>query len=153
MAFCFVVGTNDFTSPLKGYEGTTAQCHNCGNWSAHPISSWDWFTFCWIPIIPLGSKHQDVGSPALSGNTLLTRITACMLHMPLSSRHEVRSRCVLPRFPCDLTGRPGIAQTYNHNKGKGRHHSLYRKGRLKAGALPKGSLHAINNPKMWLDQG
>ncbi|KPI42825.1 uncharacterized protein AB675_2018 [Cyphellophora attinorum] len=63
MAFCFVVGTNaslaDFTSQLKGYENVTAQCHNCGNWSAHPISSWEWFTFCWIPVIPLGGKHKD----------------------------------------------------------------------------------------------
>ncbi|EXJ90091.1 hypothetical protein A1O3_03160 [Capronia epimyces CBS 606.96] len=61
MAFCFVMGTNDFTGPLKGYESITAQCHNCGNWSAHPISSWEWFTFCFIPVIPLGSKHKDVG--------------------------------------------------------------------------------------------
>jgi hypothetical protein len=38
----------------------TAQCHNCGNWSAHCISSWEWFTFCWIPVIPLGGKHKDV---------------------------------------------------------------------------------------------
>lgn len=51
----------DFTKPLKGYEGTTAQCHNCGNWSAHPIQSWNWFTFCWVPIIPLGGKNKDVG--------------------------------------------------------------------------------------------
>jgi hypothetical protein len=82
MAFFFVVGTKgdqshpaepsarltdnstDFTSPLKGYEGVTAQCHNCGNWSAHPIQSWDWFTFCFVPIIPLGGKHRDVGLPA-----------------------------------------------------------------------------------------
>ncbi|KAJ4554429.1 hypothetical protein HRR78_002833, partial [Exophiala dermatitidis] len=60
MAFFFVVGTHDFTKPLKGYEGITAQCHNCGNWSAHPISSWDWFTFCFVPVLPLGSKHKDV---------------------------------------------------------------------------------------------
>lgn len=53
----------DFTKPLKGYEGITAQCQNCGNWSAHPIQSWDWFTFCWVPVIPLGGKHQDVCLP------------------------------------------------------------------------------------------
>jgi hypothetical protein len=52
----------DFTKQLKGYEGVTAQCHNCGNWSAHVIQSWDWFTFCWIPIIPLGGKHRDVSA-------------------------------------------------------------------------------------------
>ncbi|RMZ76393.1 hypothetical protein DV737_g4866, partial [Chaetothyriales sp. CBS 132003] len=47
--------THDFTSALKGYESITAQCHNCGNWSAHCISSWEWFTICWIPLIPLDS--------------------------------------------------------------------------------------------------
>ncbi|KAJ9504149.1 hypothetical protein H2202_000205 [Exophiala xenobiotica] len=63
MAFCFVVGSKDFTSQLKGYEGITAQCHNCGNWSAHPIQSWDWFTFCFVPVIPLGGKHKDGQGP------------------------------------------------------------------------------------------
>lgn len=30
----------EFTSQLEGYEGVTAQCHNCGNWSAHCITRW-----------------------------------------------------------------------------------------------------------------
>ena len=30
--------------------------------SAHCISSWDWFTFCWVPVIPLGKKHKYVKS-------------------------------------------------------------------------------------------
>jgi len=30
----------EFSSPLEGYEGVTAQCHNCGNWSAHCITRW-----------------------------------------------------------------------------------------------------------------
>jgi hypothetical protein len=30
----------EFTGPLEGYEGVTAQCHNCGNWSAHCITRW-----------------------------------------------------------------------------------------------------------------
>ncbi|KEF53247.1 uncharacterized protein A1O9_10695, partial [Exophiala aquamarina CBS 119918] len=55
-----IYASPDFTKPLPGYEGVTAQCHNCGNWAAHPIQSWDWFTFCWVPVIPLGSKHKDV---------------------------------------------------------------------------------------------
>jgi hypothetical protein len=54
----------EFSSPLEGYEGVTAQCHNCGNWSAHCITRWcvplpgpeqldltmrrPWFTVCFI---------------------------------------------------------------------------------------------------------
>ena len=29
MAFCITFGTHEFTNQLEGYEGVTAQCHNC----------------------------------------------------------------------------------------------------------------------------
>ncbi|KIW18842.1 hypothetical protein PV08_03131 [Exophiala spinifera] len=80
MAFFFVVGTKDFTKPLKGYEGITAQCQNCGNWSAHPIQSWDWFTFCFVPVIPLGSKHQDIAC------------SICRFRQDLRNRPDVQSQ-------------------------------------------------------------
>ncbi|KAK4941044.1 hypothetical protein LTR10_018965 [Elasticomyces elasticus] len=127
MAFFFIVGTKDFTSPLKGYEGITAQCHNCGNWSAHPISTWDWFTFCWVPVIPLGGKHQD-------------RIVLCVSDVDrrLPARYAVFARTL------------GIGQTYYHNKVKGRRCSLRNKGRHKAGVQHhlKRRVLAINNKSM-----
>ncbi|KAJ9616817.1 hypothetical protein H2200_000536 [Cladophialophora chaetospira] len=79
MAFCFVMGTQDFTKPLKGYEGVTAQCHNCGNWAAHPIQTWDWFTFCFIPVIPLGGKHKDLAC------------SICRFRQDIQSRPDVGS--------------------------------------------------------------
>ncbi|ETN46855.1 uncharacterized protein HMPREF1541_01044 [Cyphellophora europaea CBS 101466] len=80
MAFFFIVGTKDFTSRLSGYENTTAQCHNCGNWSAHCISSWEWFTFCWIPVIPLGKKHKDLAC------------SICRFRQDLRNRQDVMSQ-------------------------------------------------------------
>ncbi|KAK2740592.1 hypothetical protein FQN55_008801 [Onygenales sp. PD_40] len=38
MAICITFGTHEFTSRLQGYENVTAQCHNCGNWSANCIT-------------------------------------------------------------------------------------------------------------------
>ncbi|OQU98818.1 hypothetical protein CLAIMM_04545 isoform 1 [Cladophialophora immunda] len=93
MAFFFVVGTKDFTSPLKGYEGVTAQCHNCGNWSAHPIQSWDWFTFCFVPVIPLGGRHQEVRSTTPSDLCgLLTKSLDSLLDLQVPSRYEKSTR-------------------------------------------------------------
>ncbi|CAO1605418.1 hypothetical protein XANCAGTX0491_008936 [Xanthoria calcicola] len=64
MAFCITFGTQEFTSQLKGYEHITAQCHNCGNWSAHCITRWPWFTICFIPAIPLAThKYKEVACP------------------------------------------------------------------------------------------
>ncbi|KAM0694568.1 hypothetical protein Q7P36_004924 [Cladosporium allicinum] len=62
MAFIFTCGTHTFSSLLKGYENITAQCQNCGNHSARVYKRWEWFTFCFIPIIPFSFKpDKDVG--------------------------------------------------------------------------------------------
>ncbi|KAF2483708.1 hypothetical protein BDY17DRAFT_324421 [Neohortaea acidophila] len=56
MAFIFTCGTHTFQSLLKGAEHITAQCQNCGNWSGKVIKKWEWFTFCFIPLIPFSLK-------------------------------------------------------------------------------------------------
>ncbi|KAM0706333.1 hypothetical protein Q7P35_005659 [Cladosporium inversicolor] len=62
MAFIFTCGTHTFSSILKGYENITAQCQNCGNFSARVYKRWEWFTFCFIPVIPFSLKpDKDVG--------------------------------------------------------------------------------------------
>ncbi|GAB7364718.1 hypothetical protein MBLNU230_g5518t1 [Neophaeotheca triangularis] len=72
MAFFFTCGTHTFKSLLSGYEHITAQCQNCGNFSAKVTKRWEWFTFCFIPLIPFSLKpwhevschicrfHQDI---------------------------------------------------------------------------------------------
>lgn len=81
MAFCITFGTHQFTSQLEGYEGVTAQCHNCGNWSAHCISTWSWITICFIPVIPLSfHKRKEVACPI------------CNFMQDLGNRPDVQSQ-------------------------------------------------------------
>jgi ssDNA-binding Zn-finger/Zn-ribbon topoisomerase 1 len=62
MFFFFTCGTHTFTSRLKGAENLTVQCQNCGNYSAHVVKRWEWFTFCFVPIIPFSLKpYKEVG--------------------------------------------------------------------------------------------
>ncbi|KAL1296604.1 hypothetical protein AAFC00_000097 [Neodothiora populina] len=62
MAFFFTCGTHTFKSLLQGYENITAQCQNCGNFSAKVYKRWQWFTFCFIPVVPFSLKpYHDVG--------------------------------------------------------------------------------------------
>ncbi|KAI5358233.1 hypothetical protein Slin15195_G065600 [Septoria linicola] len=56
MAFIFTCGTHTFGGLLKGYENITVQCQNCGNWSGKVVKRWEWFTFCFVPIIPFSLK-------------------------------------------------------------------------------------------------
>ncbi|MCJ1327419.1 hypothetical protein MMC10_004088 [Thelotrema lepadinum] len=64
MAFCFTVGTHDFRGPLQGYENVTAQCHRCGNWSAHCETEFPMFTICFVPLIPMAvKKYKLVACP------------------------------------------------------------------------------------------
>ncbi|EMD85540.1 hypothetical protein COCC4DRAFT_65910 [Bipolaris maydis ATCC 48331] len=63
MFFFFTCGTHTFTSPLKGAENVIAQCQNCGNGHRTAVMKrWEWFTFCFIPVIPFSLKpYKEVG--------------------------------------------------------------------------------------------
>ena len=55
-----------FQSRLKGAEHLTVQCQNCGNLSGHVYRRWQWFTFCFVPVIPLSVTPWRVSSSPLS---------------------------------------------------------------------------------------
>lgn len=62
MFFLFTCGSHTFQSRLKGAEHLTVQCQNCGNLSGHVYKRWQWFTFCFVPVIPLSVKPwHEVG--------------------------------------------------------------------------------------------
>ncbi|KAI5843886.1 hypothetical protein DFP73DRAFT_478673 [Morchella snyderi] len=54
MFFFFTCGTQDFSSSLKGYEHIRAKCPRCHNPSVVAIKKRDFFTFCFIPVVPIG---------------------------------------------------------------------------------------------------
>ncbi|KAI1475679.1 hypothetical protein F4774DRAFT_395971 [Daldinia eschscholtzii] len=61
MCLIFTCGEHTFRKEVEGYEGVICQCHNCGNWSGHVIKSNPWFTFCFVPVVPLSIHgYQDV---------------------------------------------------------------------------------------------
>ncbi|KAI1259490.1 hypothetical protein F5Y18DRAFT_433203 [Xylariaceae sp. FL1019] len=61
MCLIFTCGEHTFRKEVEGYEGVTCQCHNCGNSSGHVIRSKPWFTFCFVPVVPLSiSGYHDV---------------------------------------------------------------------------------------------
>ena len=59
-----------FQSRLKGAEHLTVQCQNCGNLSGHVYKRWQWFTFCFVPVIPLSVKPWHVSSSILLSSPL-----------------------------------------------------------------------------------
>ncbi|KAI4920986.1 uncharacterized protein J4E92_007607 [Alternaria infectoria] len=62
MFFFFTCGTHTFTSRLAGTENLTLQCQNCGNNTGRVMKRWEWFTFCFIPVIPFSLKpRKEVG--------------------------------------------------------------------------------------------
>ncbi|KAI1090356.1 hypothetical protein F5B19DRAFT_494515 [Rostrohypoxylon terebratum] len=61
MCLIFTCGEHTFRKEVEGYEGVICQCHNCGNWAGHVMKSNPWFTFCFVPVIPLSIHgYQDV---------------------------------------------------------------------------------------------
>ncbi|KAI6246545.1 hypothetical protein HI914_05278 [Erysiphe necator] len=78
MCLIFTCGETEFSKQLQGYEGITCQCHNCGNFSAKVIKRNPWFTFCFIPVLPLSrSGYEDVLCPV------------CNFAQPLKNRQDV----------------------------------------------------------------
>ncbi|KAF2638361.1 hypothetical protein P280DRAFT_471477 [Massarina eburnea CBS 473.64] len=62
MFFFFTCGTHTFSSRLAGAEHLTVQCQNCGNHSGRVMKRWQWFTLCFVPIIPFSIKpYKEVG--------------------------------------------------------------------------------------------
>jgi hypothetical protein len=87
----------EFSSQLKGYENVLCQCHNCacctlppllvdtdsfqGNWSARVIKRNPWFTFCFIPVLPLSVHgYEDV------------ICSICNFAQPLQNRQDVMAQ-------------------------------------------------------------
>ncbi len=84
----------EFSKQLQGYEGTLCQCHNCvgcaslssdmqlipgkGNYSARVIKRNPWFTFCFVPVLPLSIHgYEDVVC------------SICNFAQPLQNRQDV----------------------------------------------------------------
>ncbi|CUS12050.1 unnamed protein product [Tuber aestivum] len=53
MFFFFVCGTQDFSGALKGFEHIRVVCPRCHNSSVVAIKRRNFFTFCFIPIVPI----------------------------------------------------------------------------------------------------
>ncbi|KAJ8066233.1 hypothetical protein OCU04_005317 [Sclerotinia nivalis] len=81
MCFIFTCGEHEFSSQLQGYENVLCQCHNCGNYSAKVIKRHPWFTFCFIPVLPLSfHAYEDVVC------------SICNFAQPLQNRPDVQSQ-------------------------------------------------------------
>ncbi|RAL68210.1 hypothetical protein DID88_008914 [Monilinia fructigena] len=71
----------EFSSQLQGYENVLCQCHNCGNYSARVIKRHPWFTFCFIPVLPLSfHAYEDIVC------------SICNFAQPLQNRQDVQSQ-------------------------------------------------------------
>jgi hypothetical protein len=78
MFFFFTCGEHTFRKEVPGYEGIVCQCHNCGNMAGRVIKSNPWFTFCFVPVIPLSiSGYKDVSCHI------------CNFRQPLEHRQDV----------------------------------------------------------------
>ncbi|KAK5121288.1 hypothetical protein LTR85_005454 [Meristemomyces frigidus] len=94
MAFIFTCGTHTFQSLLQGYENITVQCQNCGNFSGKISKRWQWFTFCFVPLIPFSLKPW----------------------------HEIT--CHICRFNQDIKYRPDVQQQMDGGGGGGAAQSI-----------------------------
>ncbi|EGS19271.1 uncharacterized protein CTHT_0058970 [Thermochaetoides thermophila DSM 1495] len=80
MCIVFTCGEHTFRKQVEGYEGLVCRCYNCGNYAASVVRSHPWFTFCFIPVLPLSIKgYEDVSC----------RI--CGFEQPLSHRPDVQA--------------------------------------------------------------
>ncbi|CCU80305.1 unnamed protein product [Blumeria hordei] len=78
MCLIFTCGDTEFSKQLRGYENVICQCHNCGNFAARVTKRNPWFTFCFVPVLPLSIHgYEDIVCPV------------CRFAQPLKSRPDV----------------------------------------------------------------
>ncbi|KAK0746395.1 hypothetical protein B0T18DRAFT_368746 [Schizothecium vesticola] len=79
MCLIFTCGEHTFRKEVEGYEGIVCRCYNCGNQSGHVVKQNPWFTFCFIPVIPLSMKgYTDISCHI------------CNFQQPLEHRPDVQ---------------------------------------------------------------
>lgn len=80
MCFIFTCGEHTFRKEVEGYEGIVCRCYNCGNYSGRIVKTNPWFTFCFIPVVPLSMKgYVDVSCHV------------CNFAQPLEHRPDVQA--------------------------------------------------------------
>ncbi|KAK2068207.1 hypothetical protein P8C59_002863 [Phyllachora maydis] len=93
MCLIFTCGEHTFRKQVEGYENVVCRCYNCGNYSGHVIKNHPWFTFCFVPVLPLSLHgHPDIvchicnfAQPlehrpdSLSGVVLVQALTQCKI--------------------------------------------------------------------------
>ncbi|KKA29964.1 hypothetical protein TD95_003778 [Thielaviopsis punctulata] len=80
MFFFFTFGEHTFRKEVSDYRGVVCQCHNCGNMSGRVLKSNPWFTFCFVPVIPLSLKgYTDISCHI------------CNFAQPLANRPDVQA--------------------------------------------------------------
>jgi len=77
MCLLFTCGSQDFSAKLQGYETLRVVCPHCHNASVVPIKRRTFFTFCFIPIVPIAwgeelrcticQYHQGTSKQQLAG--------------------------------------------------------------------------------------
>ncbi|KAL2270998.1 hypothetical protein VTJ83DRAFT_369 [Remersonia thermophila] len=80
MCIVFTCGEHTFRREVEGYQGLVCRCYNCGNYSASVIKSNPWFTFCFIPVVPLSVKGYE---------EVTCRV--CNFQQPLTHRPDVQA--------------------------------------------------------------
>ncbi|EPE03551.1 ribonuclease p complex subunit [Ophiostoma piceae UAMH 11346] len=80
MCIVFTCGEHTFRKEVEGYEGIICRCFNCGNYSGHVIKTHPWFTFCFVPVIPLSIHgYEDV------------TCHICNFKQPLEHREDIQA--------------------------------------------------------------
>ncbi|KUJ08873.1 uncharacterized protein LY89DRAFT_599384 [Mollisia scopiformis] len=99
MCFVFTCGEHEFSSLVQGYENVICQCHNCGNYSAKVVKRNPWFTFCFIPVIPLSVHgYEDVVC------------SICNFAQPLQNRQDIIAQANGGGMPLQHQPPPGAPQ-------------------------------------------
>lgn len=108
MFFFFVCGEHTFRSDVKGYEGLTVQCFNCGNMTAHVVKERPFFTICYVvrnfpsfsPLLQSVSR-LTVMLPARHPAHPLGLRRCCLQHLqlPPAAREPKRRACNGQRRP------------------------------------------------------
>ncbi|KAK3393701.1 hypothetical protein B0H63DRAFT_25182 [Podospora didyma] len=80
MCLIFTCGEHTFRKEVEGYEGLVCRCYNCGNMSGSVVKTHPWFTFCFVPVVPLSIKgYEDVSCHI------------CNFSQPLEHRPDVQA--------------------------------------------------------------
>lgn len=132
----FTIGMQNFPSNIKGFEGKKFYCARCHNVSMELRKDHQFFTICFIPLIPI-SFSKNLSCPICSYRQDVSKQQLESIQNQPPEQHDGKQGYYIAPLPPSAPGNPGYPG-YSYGKHGGSYNGQDPSGQDPSGQPPSG---------------